>query len=89
MLSKKEFKKSKIAIRCHELKSYGTHVSARQQGIHNIHLFTYNGYYVELWILISFNQVHWIEVQENQGIINSYADNVDVRKDLGLDENIS
>ena len=84
MLSKKEFKKSKIAKRYNELKNNGEHVGVRQQGTHNIHLFTYNGFYVEVWILISFNQVHWIEVQENKGIINSYADKIDVKKDLGL-----
>jgi hypothetical protein len=68
------------------LKKDGTHVGVRQQGAHNIHLFTYNGYYVEVWMLISFNQVHWIEVQENLGIVNSYAEKIDIRKDLGLDE---
>lgn len=86
MLSKKEFKKSKLIKRYQALKKDGNHVGVRQQGAHNIHLYTYNGFYVELWIIMSFNQVHWIEVQENQGIINSYADKIDVRKDLGLDD---
>lgn len=84
MLSKKDFRKAKLPQRYNELKKFGEYAGVRQQGAHNIHLYTYNGFYVEVWILISFNQVHWIEIQENQSIINSYANKIDVRKDLGL-----
>jgi hypothetical protein len=85
MLNKREFKKASLVQRYNELKNNGEHAGVRQQGAHNIHLFTYNGFYVEIYILISFNQVHWIEIQENQGIINSYAEKIDIKKDLGLD----
>lgn len=85
MLSKNKFKKAKISKRYHELKKHGTHIGVRRQGAHSIHLFAYNSFYVELWILISFNQVHWIEIQENDGIINSYADTVDVKSSLDLE----
>lgn len=85
MLSKKLFRKAKLSDRYNELKKHGAHIGVRRQGTHSIHLFGYNGFYVELWILISFNQVHWVEIQENKGIIKSYADNVDVKSSLGLE----
>ena len=84
MLTKKEFKKSKIGVRYNELKKYGEHIGVRRQGKHIIHLYAYNHFYVELWLIISLNQVHWIEVQENDGVIKSYAEDVDIKKNLGL-----
>lgn len=60
------------------LKEDGEHIAVRQTGVHRIHLFGIYGFYVEVWIVISLNQIQWIEIQENQSIVNSYSDNVDV-----------
>lgn len=82
--SKTEFKKLSINDRYKALKRDGEHIAARLQGVHSIHLFSYHNFYVEVWIVMSLNQIHWIEVQENTSIINTYADQVDIKKDLGL-----
>ena len=31
---------------------------------------------------MSFNQIQWIEIQENDSIIKSYADNINIKKIL-------
>jgi hypothetical protein len=52
--------------------------------VHRIHLFGISGFFVEVWIVISLNQVHWIEIQENQSILADYASRVDMKKELGI-----
>lgn len=78
-LTKKEFRTCTISRRYRLLKKDGEHIAARQTGIHRIHLFAIYGFYVEVWIIISLDQIQWIEIQDNQSIINSYSDNVNVK----------
>jgi len=78
-LTKKEFRKCSLTKRYNLLKQEGEHVAARQSGVHRIHLFTIYGFFVEIWIVISLDQIQWIEIQENQSIIKSYSDQVDVK----------
>jgi hypothetical protein len=83
-MDKPGFRKLKIEERYRILRDQGEYIGARIQGSHRVHLFSFSGFFVEVWILISLNQVHWIEIQENQAIINEYTRDIDVRKDLGL-----
>lgn len=83
-ISKNEFRKLSLEKRYSLLKKEGEYIAARMQGVHRIHLFGIGGFYVEVWIVISLNQVHWIEIQENQSILADYASGVDVRKELGI-----
>lgn len=82
--TKQQFRKLKLPERYKCLKQDGTHIGVRMQGVHRIHLFAYAGFYVEIWIIISLDQIHWIEIQENNSILSSYAEQVDIKKDLGL-----
>jgi hypothetical protein len=79
-LTKKEFRKCSIDKRYELLKNQGEHIAARQSGVHRIHLFSIFGFFVELWIIISLDQIHWIEIQDNSNIIKDYAENIDVNK---------
>jgi hypothetical protein len=83
-ISKSEFRKLSIEKRYMLLKTDGEHITARMQGVHRIHLFGISGFFVEVWIVISLNQVHWIEIQENQSILADYASRVDMKKELGI-----
>lgn len=83
-ISKSEFRKLSLEKRYMLLKTDGEHIAARMQGVHRIHLFGISGFFVEVWIVISLNQVHWIEIQENQSILADYASRVDVTKELGI-----
>ncbi|MFA5574187.1 MAG: hypothetical protein WC994_03940 [Brumimicrobium sp.] len=82
---KHEFKKLSLAKRYKVLKEQGEHVAARQIGNHLIHLYVVNGYFVEMWIIFAINQIQWIEVQNNQEIINEYSNQVDLNELLSDD----
>ncbi len=79
-LTKKEFRKCSLAKRYNLLKKEGEHIAARQSGVHRIHLFSIFGFFVEIWIVISLDQVQWIEIQENKSILESYSDQVEIKK---------
>lgn len=83
-ISKSEFRKLSLEKRYMLLKTNGEHIAARMQGVHRIHLFGISGFFVEVWIVISLNQVHWIEIQENQSVLADYASPVNVKKELGI-----
>lgn len=83
-LTKKEFQKLSLIQRIQLLKKHGEHIAVRQKSIHLVHLFSIYNFYVEVWILISFNKIQWIEIQENRFIINDYIDNIDIKKHLDI-----
>ena len=83
-ISESEFRKLSLEKRYSLLKKEGEHIAVRSQGVHRIHLFGIGGFYVEIWIVISLDQIHWIEIQDNPSILSEYALQVDVRKELGL-----
>lgn len=83
-LSQKEFQKLPNSKRCFLLKKFGEHIAVRQNGLHLVHLYSIYGFYVEVWIIISLNQIHWVEIQNNKDIIKSYSETVNIKKDLGL-----
>lgn len=84
MYAKKEFKKLKLVDRYNALKKDGEYIGAVLNNSHRRYLYAYNGYFVELWILVSFNQVQWIEVQENQGILHEYVKDMNVKNYFDL-----
>lgn len=79
-LTKKEFQRLSLNERFKLLKQHGEHIAVRQKSIHLIHLFSIYNFYIEVWILLSLNQIQWIEIQENKAVIDSYIDNIDVKK---------
>lgn len=80
MYTQVEFRKLNIQKRHKELKQKGVYIAARRNGAYTVHLFTYNLLYVEVWILISLNTIQWIEIQENNAIIDAYANDIDLGK---------
>jgi len=80
MYTQVEFRKLNIQKRHKELKQKAVYVAARRNGAYTVHLFTYNLFYVEVWILISLNTIQWIEIQENKAIIDAYAKDIDLGK---------
>ena len=83
-LTKKEYQSLSLNKRFQLLKKHGEHIAVRQKSVHLIHLFSIYNFYVEVWILLSFNHIQWIEIQDNKTIINSYADNIDLKKHLDI-----
>ena len=85
MLSQKEFLKLKLEQRYQILRDEGTFIASRFFESFNVHLFSFNGYYVEMYQRLSLNDVVYIEILKNDSILKEYAMNVDLKKDLGLD----
>lgn len=83
-LTKKEFQKLSLNRRYQLLKQDGEHIAVRQKSLHFVHLFSIYNFYVEVWILITFNQIQWIEIQRNKSVLDDYSDQINVRKDLGI-----
>ncbi|MGM0479034.1 MAG: hypothetical protein ACQERC_07400 [Bacteroidota bacterium] len=78
-LTKKEFRSRRLKERYKLLLLDGTYIGGRQAGVHRIYLYSLYGFYVELWIIISLDQVHWIEIQDNHSVIQSYSDQVNFK----------
>lgn len=78
LYSAKEFRKLSLDTRFQLLQERGDYVGVRTTSSHRVYLFTYNGFYVELWQLITLNQTQWIEVQTNKNILNEYVKDVDL-----------
>ena len=85
-IDKKKFTKMSLPKRYQVLKKHGEYIGARQLGDHRVYLYAISDFFVEMWILFCINEVRWIEIQNNQSILNEYAENVEIKKNLGLDE---
>lgn len=73
-----------LSKRYEVLKEQGEHIGVRQLGDHRVHLYAVSTFFVEMWILFCINEVRWIEIQENQSILNEYTDGIDLKKNLGF-----
>ncbi len=82
---KHEFSKFSLDKRAALLRQDGTHIGARELPSHFVHLYAFHGYFVEVFLLKTLNQIHWIEIQENRQILSEYTEKLDWKKDLGLD----
>lgn len=83
-ISREEFNQLKLPERHHLIHNYGEFIASRQSESYFVHLFSYEGFYVEVWMLIALNQVMWIEIMDNMETLKLYADQFDPKKDLGL-----
>lgn len=80
MYTRKDFRSLSVEDRYKLIKKEGEYIGARMNGAYRVHLFSYNLYFIEVWILISLNTIQWIEVQENQNILNEYVNDVELKK---------
>ncbi|MFN3916179.1 MAG: hypothetical protein ACK4K0_00440 [Flavobacteriales bacterium] len=74
------FKKLSVEKRYQLLKERGEHVAGRYWTDYNVHLYTLDGLFVEVWIKMGANQIYWIEIQKNKEILAEYANQVDISK---------
>ncbi len=78
LMTSSEFSSLSITKRLHLLKKNGEFVGTRIIPSYQVSLFTLHGFYVELFVLRSLNQVQWIEVQTNKQILIEYTKNIDL-----------
>lgn len=76
---KDDFQKLSLTRKYDCLKSGSDYVGARIYGSFHVHLFLYNGYYVEMWKKLGINVIHSIDVVRSQAILDTYLDNIDFK----------
>ena len=74
----KQFKKLSLQKKYHLIQNQGEYIGSRHYSSYFIHLFQVDQNYIEIWVLLGINKIHWIEVQQNQNIINEYVERVDI-----------
>jgi hypothetical protein len=84
MITEKEFSKLKLARKYGLIKKEGEFIASRFFESYNVHLYSLNGIYVEVWFKVGLNLLYWVDVLKNEEILNEYLDNIDLKKDLGL-----
>jgi hypothetical protein len=77
-MDKSIFKKLNINQRYQSLKKDGVFFSSREFNGYWVHLYGLSGFYVEVWVLISLDQIRWIEIQENQNQIDLYLNQIKI-----------
>lgn len=75
-----QFSSLTLEKRLRLLKAEGEFIGTRIIPSYQVSLYSFHGFYVELFIIRNLNHVHWIEVQTNKQILLEYT------KDINLDD---
>ena len=84
MVTAEEFKKLKINSRITHLNMAGEYVCERIFMNNRVHLYLYNGFFVEVWMRIGFEEVYAVDVAPTRSVRDAYLGKIDLKK-LGLD----
>lgn len=82
--AKQNFSKLRLMQKYKLVKESGDYIASRQFGSYNIHLYFVEGFYCEVWLRVSFNELYWIEPTDENRIAENYPDLPDPRRELGL-----
>lgn len=83
-MDKTAFQRLKLEEKYEAVKIQGEFIGSRIIPSYRVHLFALKGFYVEMFIHSELNKIQWIEIQENQDILNEYIQDLDWRKGLNL-----
>ncbi len=81
-MDEKGFRQMSFRQRFEELQAKGEHVSSRIFGGYEVHLYLYEGLYIEVWRYIAFRQIIWIEPLTNPAAWNEYLEGLDLPDDI-------
>lgn len=84
-MTPKEFKKMRVAKRLQCVKEHGEYIAGRFFGSFNVYLYQVDDFYVELWKRIGHDEICYVELLERQETLDDYMDNINLKKDLGLE----
>lgn len=79
--SERAFKKMSFHQRHRCLKEHGEHITSRTFGGYHVHLFIYEGLYIEVWKYIALRQILWIEPLRNMEAWKEYLDRMELPND--------
>ncbi len=80
-MTEQEFKNMPFLKRFNCLRTNGEHVSSRTFGGYEVHLYIYEGLYIEVWSYMALKQVIWIEPLRNPAAWKEYLDNIELPDD--------
>ena len=83
MVSEKEFKKLKLKSKIVHLQMAGEQISDRYHFKFKVELYTYNGFFVEVWRSLKFDEIYSIDVAPERSVKEAYLNKIDLDK-LGL-----
>lgn len=83
MVSEKEFKKLKLKSKIVHLQMAGEQVSERFHFNFKVQLYTYNGYFVEVWRSLKFDEIYSIDIAPKRSVAEAYLGKIDLNQ-LGL-----
>lgn len=83
MVSEKEFKKLKLKSKIVHLQMAGEQISDRYHFKFKVELYTYNGFFVEVWRSLKFNEIYSIDVAPERSVKEAYLGKIDL-DELGL-----
>jgi hypothetical protein len=78
MKKSSHFHRLSLKQKHHMLVTKAEFIASRIHGGYQVHLFTLDGEYVEVWRSIGLNYIHWIEVVHSQGTLENYVADLDL-----------
>ena len=84
METAQEFQKLRINTKITHLNMAGEFIAERIFLNNRVHLYLYNGYFVEVWMRIGFEEVYAVDVAPTRSVRDAYLGKIDLKK-LGLD----
>lgn len=84
-MTAKEFKALNKQKKFILLSDLGNFLANRMYQSFSIALFSFEGFYVEVWKRIGLDYIEYIEVVEDHSLLAKYLDDFDINDELGLD----
>lgn len=84
MVSEKEFKKLRLRQKVTHLQMAGEFITKRYFLNNKVDLYLYNGFFVEVWIRLGFDEVYSVDVAPEMTLKEVYLGKIDLKK-LGLE----
>ena len=78
-MNNSEFNRLPLERRLEKLKADGEYIGSRKIPSHQVHLYSLDKMFVELYVIHSLNQIQWIEIQTNKQILSEYSRDVDIK----------
>tara|TARA_B110000196_G_scaffold289304_1_gene274821 strand:+ start:96 stop:353 length:258 start_codon:yes stop_codon:yes gene_type:complete len=84
MMTKTDFSRLARGEKYILLCDLGKHLANRKHSGFIVSLFEFEGFYVEVWKRVGLDYVDYIEVINDNSILEQYLDDLDLGTDLGL-----
>ena len=84
MVLETEFKKLKLQQKIAHLQMAGDFITERYFLNNKVYLYLYNGFFVEVWIRLGFDEIYSVDVAPKRSVEEAYLGKIDLKL-LGLE----